>query len=103
MSLNDELYAAYTAFGEGVRIAVVSDSCHSGTVTRIGPPQPSGATAPAAALLSPSAIGARTRAMPPAVAQGDFTNRREMHTPVCERPATDPDSIGACVVLISGC
>jgi metacaspase-1 len=101
--LDDELYAAYAGFADGVRIAVFSDSCHSGTVTRNGPPQPSGTAAPAAAPLNPGAIGARSRAMPPGVAQRDFLNRREVYAPVSGRPATDPESIGACVVLISGC
>ncbi len=32
--LDDELYEAFTAFAEGTRLLVVSDSCHSGTVTR---------------------------------------------------------------------
>lgn len=101
--LDDELYAAYAGFRKGVRIAVFSDSCHSGTVTRFAPPQPAGATAPAAAPLVPGAIGARSRAMPPAVAQRDFNHRREIYAPVSARPAPDADSIGACVVLISGC
>lgn len=101
--LDDELYVAYAEFAEGVRIVVFSDSCHSGTVTKTGPPQPSGTAALAAVPLNPASIGARSRAMPPAVAQRDFNNRREVYGPVSERRATDPDSIGACVVLISGC
>lgn len=32
--LDDELYDAFKAFKEGTRILIVSDSCHSGTVTR---------------------------------------------------------------------
>jgi hypothetical protein len=34
MLIDDELYALFAHFGSGVRIFVLSDSCHSGTVTR---------------------------------------------------------------------
>src|SRR5262249_38382236 len=35
--IDDELYAELAAFEPGVRVLVLSDSCHSGTVTREAP------------------------------------------------------------------
>lgn len=35
--LDDELYLEFTGFAAGVRILMLSDSCHSGTVTKNGP------------------------------------------------------------------
>ncbi|HYG49568.1 MAG TPA: caspase family protein [Flavobacteriales bacterium] len=35
MLIDDELYKAWSNFKQGVRILVISDSCHSGTVTRL--------------------------------------------------------------------
>ncbi|WP_126246738.1 S8 family serine peptidase [Chitinophaga rhizosphaerae] len=33
--LDDELFEAFRKFGEGTRILIVSDSCHSGTIARV--------------------------------------------------------------------
>lgn len=38
--IDDELYFALSRFVKGVRIVVLSDSCHSGSVTRAGKPAP---------------------------------------------------------------
>lgn len=102
--LDDELHAAYSAFTAGVRVAVLSDSCHSGTVTRVGPPSASGAAASVAPSLSPGAVGARSRAMPAALAQRDFLRRRAVYEGLRgQDSAVEPDTIAASVVLISGC
>ena len=100
--LDDELNLAYSVFAEGVRIAVFSDSCHSGSVTRLGPPVPSGAASGSALMQSPDNYGARTRAMPAAVAQRDYLQRHEMYGGLrtVGAAAGEPQ---ACVALISGC
>jgi metacaspase-1 len=53
--IDDELYLELSRFAAGVRVLVFSDSCHSGTVTRAGPP--------AAGIPA----GPRPRLMPPTV------------------------------------
>jgi metacaspase-1 len=52
--IDDELYLELAGFKAGVRVVVLSDSCHSGTVTRAGPP----------AMDGPTMAGARSRMMP---------------------------------------
>jgi len=54
--IDDELYMELGKFATGVRILVLSDSCHSGTVVRASPP--------AAGVLPPEM---RSKMMPPSV------------------------------------
>jgi metacaspase-1 len=58
--IDDELYFELSKFGVGVRVLVLSDSCHSGSVTReIAPPPPPPGMRP---KLMPEAVAMRTYA-----------------------------------------
>ncbi len=61
--IDDELYAELSNFATGVRVLVLSDSCHSGTVVRAGP-LPVG--------TAPAAPEQRSKMMPPAVAMRTY-------------------------------
>ncbi|MDM0070079.1 caspase family protein [Variovorax sp. J31P207] len=111
--IDDELYFELSKFGAGVRILVLSDSCHSGTVTRDRPPIPP--------------PGTRARLMPAGVAMRVYEAHKAFYDKLQNDVAkaaggqvTDPDAalsqvgtagqastvIGAfkpSVILISGC
>ena len=55
--IDDELYYELSKFKSGVRVFVVSDSCHSGTVVRAGRPQPG--TPAQRPRIMPPAVGMR--------------------------------------------
>jgi hypothetical protein len=91
--IDDELYFELSRFKAGVRIVVVSDSCHSGTVVRAGPPQPG------TAVLRP-------KLMPPTVARRVYSAHQSFYdtlqTDVAKasgKTLVDPDTALANVAI----
>ena len=115
--IDDELYFELSRFAAGVRILVLSDSCHSGTVTRAMPPQLDGHLSTGRSKMMPLAVGIRTYRE-----HQSFYDRlqRQVAQAAGKTSAPDPDSILAhiavspgltaiakrfkpAVILISGC
>ena len=113
--IDDELHLELGAFAEGVRVLVLSDSCHSGTVTR-------------APRVEPNLRPGRPKLMPPTVAMRtyqahkDFYDKlqRDVEAATPRSTRSDPDTVlahlavrprleiiakecKAAVILISGC
>ena len=113
--IDDELYYELSRFAAGVRILVLSDSCHSGSVVREAVP----GAAPA---------GPRPRLMPPAIARRTYREHKAFYDGLQQEVAraaggvsADPDAVLAglsvgsarlnavvatfkpAVILISGC
>jgi hypothetical protein len=93
--IDDELYSLFGKFKAGVRIFVLSDSCHSGSVTR-------GALSRSAPALEFS----RRRCMPPDVALKTYRANKTFYDKLLLKPAEKEKqlaSVKASVLLISGC
>ena len=112
--IDDELYFELSKFAAGVRVLVLSDSCHSGTVTR-------------APLLPVTIPGQRPKLMPASVAMRTYREHQAFYDKLqldvakaAGKAAADPDTALAnvaasgrltaivknfkpAVVLISGC
>jgi len=113
--IDDELYFELSRFTAGARILVLSDSCHSGTVTRAAEPRP--AAPNTRSKMMPLAVGLRTYREHQAFYD---TLQRDVAHAAGKASVADPDSVLAQlavsprltaiakkfspgVILISGC
>jgi len=103
--VDDELYALWARFQPGVRIFVLSDSCHSGSVTKKIEDQEVVpdvvATADKAAEQSP-----RYRALPRDKMIATYLQNEELYDGIQEAVPSSTQSasdVGATVLLVSGC
>lgn len=101
--VDDELYALLGKMKPDVRVAIFSDSCHSGTVAR-----------DALALVGPDRVAAtdnggnsgrpRMKGMPDEVVRSTYDANKELYDEIQKSlPPFDEAVIGASVILTSGC
>ncbi|HET6201689.1 MAG TPA: caspase family protein [Planctomycetota bacterium] len=101
--VDDELYALLGRFEPGVRVAVLSDSCHSGTVTRARRMAELRASAPMARAFGIDGER-RVKALPPDVQERTWRRHRALYSRIQRaHPSGERAAIGASVILISGC
>jgi len=94
MLVDDELAQLWAGFKTGVRILVLSDSCHSGTVVRAFP-------APASPRLP---RGQKARLLPTAIAKATYKRNQTSYDLIqAGTKGAGKSVIKASVILISGC
>jgi hypothetical protein len=99
--IDDEIFGLLGKFAKGVRIFVLSDSCHSGTVAKTAFYQ--GTVGARSAAVGPDQP--RYKFMPPDVALRTYRQNRNFYDKLQKNPklAKALDEVAAAVVLISGC
>ena len=94
--IDDELYFELSKFGAGVRVLVLSDSCHSGTVTRARPEPPPPGTR---AKLMPADVALRVYEQHQAFYDG---LQHAVAKAAGKAPLADPDAVLATLSVQGG-
>ena len=98
--IDDEAFSLYSQFKTGVRLLVLSDSCHSGTVVREMPSHLRGD----AAESNATGGGAAIRMLPPTVRDAVNKAQRKLNDRLqAENPPRLAAALKASLILISGC
>src|SRR5262249_17665795 len=105
MLLDDELYQLWGQFQPDVRIFILSDSCHSGTVARVALYSQLRSIEPLAAHYRGSSNAPPVfRAIPPNVQQVHYGQHAEVYsTRQWAAVKANDASVDASVILISAC
>jgi len=96
--IDDELFKAWSMFARDVRILVLSDSCHSGSMIRLAPPLETIARGQPA---EPSSLV--PRAMPVEFVGRAYRAQKALYDGLQQEKAKTEGDVQANVLLISGC
>lgn len=107
--IDDEIYVAMNRFADGVRVAMFSDSCHSGTVSRTayGALRSSGSLSLLADSMETASLEQPPgfKDLPAGIALRTYRDNKAMYDAIMAKlPKEDPvPNLKATVLLISGC